>query len=197
MQEPDTSGVPAGFPRRTKRILLTLAGICVCWLALWYWAHREDLEHDGFAFVWRSQYFAVGGDGCGLLDKTLGASARVPGELLKVLDWRYDRDSAKNPYGLGHPAFFDVQHQALVRLLALQRKEFRVEVPPQRTPTLQMDHSGARVDERVHGIITVSGSASVYPDWFDAHPWEGYFFWETFTFDESGKLLIRAPYSGK
>ena len=132
-------------------------------------------------------------DGCGLLDQKLGADARSPTKLLSVLGWRYDRDSTKNPHGLGHPEFFDIQHQALVRLLALQEDLFGKPAPPQHTETLLVDHAGASLISFENGVYLVDGSASIHPDEFDEPRPGGYFRWERFRFGGEGRLLDRSP----
>ena len=160
--------------------------------AFWIWAHHEDLEHTGFEWAYRSKYYPVHGDGCQLLEKTLGADAQLPQKLMAVMAWTNDKDAARNPYGLDFPAFSDVQHQALVRLLAIQKKSFQVSPPPQHRATTRIDHTGAFViDSDANGMI-VEGTASVYPDEFDQHPWEGNYLLERFKFDAQGKLLERS-----
>ena len=167
--------------------------VIVSAVVLGIWAHQEDMEHDGFAFVYRSKYFSVDGDGCDLLDQKLGTGSRSPTRLLEVLQWLYDEDASKNPHGLGYPEFFDAQHQALVRLLALQESEFGKEPPAQHWETLRADHTGVRFISSQNGVHLIEGSASVYPDEFDQHPWEGYYLWERFHFDGTGRLLDRSP----
>lgn len=171
-------------------VLAALAG-GVVWFKVW--AEREELECDGIGWAWRSKYYPVSGDGCQLLDRTLGAQSRTPRELLQVMRWQYHKDPARNPHGLGFPDFFDVQHQALVRLLALQQEVFGNSVPPQHEKTVRADHSGVRVRAEDAAGMTVEGTASVFPDEFDDHPWEGYFRYEAFQFDKDGRLLSRRP----
>jgi hypothetical protein len=162
-------------------------------IAFWNWAHREDLEPDGMEWAYRSKYFPVEGDGCQILDRTLGSDARSPKRLLEVLGWTYNEDASKNPHALGHPEFFDVQHQALVRLLALQEDRFGIVPDARHTSTLLVDHTGAKVVEVANGVHVVDGSASIYPNQFDEHPWEGYFTWERFKFEQDGRLVERLP----
>lgn len=180
--------------RVSKLILLALVAVpVVSIVSLKLWVAKEDLEFDGSAWAYRSKYYSVKGDGCALLDKNLGASSARPAELLNVLAWKYDKDPGNNPFNLGFPDFFDVQHQALVRLLALQQKNFGISPPPPTHGSGGMDHTGASLTKIENGIFVVSGSASVYPDSFDDHPWEGYFRWETFRFDRDGKFISRSP----
>jgi hypothetical protein len=133
------------------------------------------------------------GDGCELLDEKLGTESRSPAKLLEVIGWQYDRDQSKNPYGLVHPEFFDVQHQALVRLLALQADEFGIDVPEQITNTLRVDHSGAMLVKSDSTGVVINGSSSTKPDEFDGPHSDPYYRWERFEFDSSGRFQRRAP----
>lgn len=179
-----------------KKIILSLMLLAITGFGgFMYWAHIEDLEHDGFAWTYRSKYYGVKGDGCSLLDKTLGASSTDPTELLKVLGWSYDEKPMKNPFGLGFPDFFNVQHQALVRLLALQPTKFGIQPSLRQRYGGGRDHTGAKLISIEDGNYVVSGSASIRPDSFDDHPWEGYFAWEIFRFDRAGKFISREPSS--
>lgn len=132
-------------------------------------------------------------DGCDLLDEKLGSEARSPAKLLEVIGWHYDRDPSRNPHGLGYPEFFDVQHQALVRLLALQEDEFGIDVPNQITETLLVDHSGAMLVSATTTDIVIDGSSSTQPDEFDGPRSDPYYRWERFEFDSSGRLQSRSP----
>jgi hypothetical protein len=130
-------------------------------------------------------------DGCMLLDQSLASEARSPKKLLEVMGWRYDRDPSRNPYGLGYPEFFDLQHQALVRLLALQDDVFGINVPAQNTSTLRVDHSGAMLLRSNSEGIVIDGSSSMQPDEFNGPHSDPYYIWERFEFDESGRFQRR------
>ena len=131
----------------------------------------------------------IGSDGCELLDRKLGVEARTATKLIEVIGWQYDRDQSKNPYGLGHPEFFDLQHQALVRLLALQQDEFGIHLPEQISHTLRVDHSGAMLVNSNSSRILIDGSSSTKPDVFDGS--DSYYRWERFEFDSSGRFKGR------
>ena len=176
----------------SSAVLLSVT-LAVGIIVIWNWTHREDLERDGVEWAYRSKYFPIEGDGCQMLDRTLGSDARSPKRLLEVIGWGYNEDASKNPHGLGHPEFFDVQHQALVRLLALQEDRFGIVPESQHTSSLFVDHTGAKLVEAANGVYVVEGSASIYPDRFDEHPWEGYFAWERFSFEQDGRLIERLP----
>jgi hypothetical protein len=131
-------------------------------------------------------------DGCVLLDQKLGSEARSPEKLLEVIGWQYDRDQSKNPYGLGHPEFFDLQHKALVRLLALQDDAFGIDVPVQNPNTLKVDHSGAMLVSSNSEVVVIDGSSSMKPDEFNGPHSDPYYRWERFEFDRSGRFQRRA-----
>ena len=159
--------------------------------ALW-WCHVEDLRHDGFEWCYRSKYFPVKGDGCGDLERVLTVDANSPQILLTVFEWEYDSGASKNPYHLDRRTFYDVRHQALVRLLALQKKEFGTKAPPQSDHQYGIDHSGVSVlSVNKAGDYLIEGTGSIFPDHFGQHPWEGYYHVEQFLFDSTGKLLDR------
>ena len=133
------------------------------------------------------------GDGCELLDEKLGSQARSPGKLLEAISWKYDRDQSRNPHGLGHPEFFDLQHQALVRLLALQEDKFGIDIPDQITDTIRVDHSGAMLVSTTSSGVVIDGSSSTKPDEFDGPHSDPYYRWERFEFNSSGRFQRRSP----
>ena len=149
-----------------------------------------------FIFAGITVFFAFPkNDGCELLDKKLGEDAQSPTKLLEVIAWEYNDDSSKNPHALGFSDFFDIRHQALVKLLAIQHKVFGDALPEQHHKTLRVDHSGARVIEENTDIVIVEGSSSIFPDEVDEPNGDGYYRWEHFTFDRSGKLISRSAIS--
>ncbi len=137
-------------------------------------------------------------DGCVLLDRTLGPDARTPAKLFDAIGWKYDEDRRKNPYGLGYPEFYDVQHQALVRLVSMQKELFGEKGLPQCQRSIGMDSGGALMISFKGGVYVIEGSASIDPDYYDkfvTHD-EGYYRWERFSFGKNGKLLGRSPKTG-
>lgn len=145
------------------------------------------------ALVAAGMYFAHRSPRYGLLDAHLGASAWQPAALLDVLSWSC-RDNNENPFGLGQPEFFDVQHQALLRLIDIQRHHFGRSTPPRNEHGTCIDHSFARVIERTDARIVVIGTATLRPRHYDKNSIHGpYPYWqmERLTFSPAGELLFR------
>jgi hypothetical protein len=97
-----------------------------------------------------------------LLDHHLGAKAWDPAALVVVLGWEYQPDN-NNPYGLGHPDFFDVKHQALLRLLDLQKQAFGRSALARRKNGVFVDSSFARIASRSESEIVVLGTGTFEP----------------------------------
>ena len=130
-------------------------------------------------------------DGCVQLDREFGRDAYSPKKMLETLNWSY-REPTDNITIIGGSAV--IQRQALVRLLALQEREFGVVVGPKHKDTLQLDHYGAGVIQRVGGGYVVEGCANLEPDEIMTHA-DGadvYYKWERFHFDAEGRLLKRS-----
>jgi len=132
-----------------------------------------------------------------LLDSRLGASAWQPTNLIAILSWEYHADN-QNPFGLGHPEFFDFQHQALLRLIDVQRAQFGHRAPRRATSGTYIDHSFAHVSERTNSRVVVLGTGTLKAVHFDrssVHGPDPYWQMERFTFTLDGQLLSRESYT--
>lgn len=132
-----------------------------------------------------------------LLDSRLGASAWQPTNLLTVLAWEY-HDKGTNPLSLGYPDFFDFQHQALLRLLDIQKREFGLSTAPRATNGTYIDHSGVWLVGRTNSQIIVIGTGTLKPVYFkhkSLFDQEGYWQEEQFTFAPDGRLLSRESHT--
>ncbi len=132
-----------------------------------------------------------------LLDSRLGASAWQPTNLLAILSWEY-RDDGKNPLHLGRPDFFDFQHQALLRLLDIQKREFGLSGPSRATNGTYIDHSEVWVVGRTNSQIVVIATGTLKPVLFENRSifdQDGYWQEEQFTFAPDGRLLSRESHT--
>ncbi len=96
-----------------KIAIMVLSLVLACFINFLFWYYKEDVEFNGIGWDYRSKYFSVEGDGCGLLDKNLGANARSPRKLLEVFTWQYHDDPAENPHGLGYPDFYEGNYRVV------------------------------------------------------------------------------------
>ena len=132
-----------------------------------------------------------------LLDSRLGASAWQPTNLLAILSWEYGTDG-QNPLGLGHPDFFEFRHQALLRLLDIQRSQFGHSPPRRTTGGTLINHSFAHATEHSNSRVVVIATGTLKPVHFDdssVHGPNPYWQMERFTFGSSGQLLSRESYT--
>ena len=132
-----------------------------------------------------------------LLDSRLGESAWQPTNLLAILSWEYRADG-HIPLGLGHPDFFDFQHQAFLRLLDIQRAQFGHGAPNRATGGTYIDHSFANVTGRTNSQVVVIAAGTLKPVHFDGSSIHGpvsYWQMERFIFASSGQLLSRESYT--
>lgn len=142
-----------------------------------------------------------------LLERTLGEKATNPGALLNVLAQQTDD---KNPYGLEPHQWSDLQHQALLRLIDLQKPRFGVASVRPAVHGDGAESSFAHVETRtgktgtVPGSIVVVGTQSREPDhWDKTYYWfgfwpvheEGYYYMERFYLTPEDRLVKREPYS--
>jgi len=128
-----------------------------------------------------------------ILDSRLGASAWQPTNLVAILSWEYDRDG-QNPLQLGYPDFFDFQHQALLRLLDIQHRQFGWRSLRRATNGAYIDHSGTYLIEHTDSQFIVIGTGTLKPVSVDRSPIDGaipYWQMERFTFTSAGRLLSR------
>lgn len=131
-----------------------------------------------------------------ILDSRFGPSAWQPTKLLEVLSWPY-HDNNQNPFDLGHPEFFDFQHQALLRLIDIQQEHFGHSAAPRNQDGTYIDHSFAHVIERTDSHIVVIGTATFKPCHYDnssVHGPDPYWQMERLTFAHTGELLYRAAH---
>lgn len=158
-----------------------LVGLFVGLFIVWHDYRSEEWQ--------RRQYFPMPvGDGCQLLDRTLGKHAREPQALFDVLAWHFE--GGPNPYNLGLDQFCDVQHQALIRLLDLQGTVFHTSVAPPSSPCTGVDHTYAVERSRDTNLVVIEGTPTLRPTHWD-RPWEGYYDEETLEFAPDGRLLSR------
>lgn len=132
-----------------------------------------------------------------MLDSRLGKSAWQPTDLLAILSWEYHEKGA-NPFNLRYPDFFDFQHQALLRLLDLQGREFGPKAIPRAKNGTYIDHVVAQVSEHTNSGITVIGTGTLKPVHFEGRSIfdpDGYWQMERFTFASDGRLLSRESYN--
>jgi hypothetical protein len=132
-----------------------------------------------------------------LLDSRLGESAWQPTKLLEVMSWEY-KENSQNPFGLGHPDFFDFQHQALLRLIDIQRRHFGHSAPPRNKLGTYIDHCFVAMKERSASQIIIIGTATLKPCRYDnssIHEPDPYWQMERLTFSPSGELLSRQPHT--
>src|SRR4051794_37049630 len=90
----------------------TLAAVpLIALMGLFLWWRMYGAEE------WQRRYYypVPVGDGCQLLDQTMGGHARDPQALLETIAW--DFEVGPNLYKLGQHEVWDAQHQALIRLL--------------------------------------------------------------------------------
>lgn len=130
---------------------------------------------------------------CKLLDLHLGSSAWDPTALLIAMTWEYQPDN-NNPHGLGHPDFFDVQHQALLRLLDLQKTAFGRAALSRCKDGTFVDSSFAKAISRTESEIVVLGTGTLEPchyDYSSIHGPDPYWQVERFRFTPRGQLLGR------
>jgi len=170
---------------KKKRLIfaLVVAMVIAGGLSMWW---RLSLSEE----YQRRKYFPMPvGDGCQLLDQTLGSHARDPAALIDVFSWRFK--DGPNPHGLVFPDFFDVQHQALIRLLDLQLPLFGSKVSPPAGSGLKIDHSYAVLRSRNDSVIVVEGTPTLRPTAWDLRPWEGYWQAETLRLTPEGRLISR------
>jgi hypothetical protein len=124
-----------------------------------------------------------------LLERTLGGRSRDPKALLETLTWEY-RGNGSNAYGLDHPAFFDVQHSALLRLLDLQKSRFNTSIPKSKTGGVRIDHSLVRVNSTNGSNLVILGTPTLKPVRYH-RPEEGYWEMHFFEFTPEGRLVSR------
>jgi hypothetical protein len=166
--------------RLTQAFIITSLAL-VCAFAWWH--------HSGYDQWQPRQYYPhPPSDGCALLDQTLGSHARDRLALLEVLRWRYRQDGP-NPHGLALSRFCDVQHEALLRLMALQSDQ----IPSAPVPSTLIDHTFIQIQSESPDRVVVLGTPSLLPDYY-GRPWEGYWRMELLTFTREGRLLSRAAY---
>ena len=142
-------------------------------------------------------YFSLRPRSYPLLDSRLGASAWQPTNLVAILSWEYHTDH-HNPFALGHPEFWHFQHQALLRLIDVQRTQFGHRAPPRATSGTYIDHSFAYLSERTNSRVVVLGTGTLKPVHFDRssiHGPDPYWQMERFTFTLAGQLLSREGYT--
>jgi hypothetical protein len=128
-----------------------------------------------------------------LLDSKMGDSAWQPTKLLEAISWEY-KENRQNPYGLGHHEFSAFQHQALLRLIDIQRKQFGHSAPNRNKEGTYIDHCCAYIKERNASQIVVIGTATLNPchnDNSSVHGPDPYWQMERLTFSPTGELLFR------
>ena len=121
-----------------------------------------------------------------LLDAALKHDASNPHALAEVLRW----DIPPGAFG-GNHILFDVQHQALLRLLDLQEPVFRQRIPAAAEKCTGADSPGILpLNLNASGeTFQIVGTPSLDPDYQETEG--GYYSVEAFTFTEEGRLVSR------
>jgi len=132
-----------------------------------------------------------------LLESHFGSGSHEPTNLFEIMSWQF-RSDGPNPHGLSLHEFSDIQHQALLQLLDIQRDLFRHPALPRATGGTYIDHTVAEIRERSDTRIIVIGTGSRKPVYYDrssVHGPEPYFQLERFTFTSKGELISRESYN--